>query len=112
MQRHNNSFHCRYISFFAYRAFVVSRIVLNSYSIWDAPEGHPPEKGGDGISVTALVQQFTLFSYPCLLLRSQTQTAAAPQKENIRTLPRIMAISPLPVLGTLSLPELDFHWAT
>jgi len=31
-------------------------------SIWDAPEGHPPEKGGDGISATALAQQFTLFS--------------------------------------------------
>jgi len=34
---------------------------VSSLSIWDAP-GHPPEKGGDGISATALVQQFTLFS--------------------------------------------------
>ena len=44
MQRHNNSFHCRYISFFAYRAFVVSRIVLNSYSYKASGENYRSSK--------------------------------------------------------------------
>ena len=44
MQRHNNSFHCRNISLFAYRAFVVSGIVLNFYTCKGSDENHRSSK--------------------------------------------------------------------